>query len=372
LTGNGWNDSEERYRFVGPDQTSCEAFFTGVMNSLYEHIAVIEKDGAIIAVNEAWRRFARQNDAKSPFAVSEGANYIDVCAAVTDDDTEYARRAIDGIKSVLDGSEQIFTMEYPCSSPTEERWFIMTVVPLQRPEGGAVVTHTNITRRLLAERELLESREEYRDLTRRLLTAREDASRRLARELHDSFSQRLAMISMFAARLEINSGGEQGSEDLERIQKEMMQLSSDVHDISKQLHPSIIEELGLADAVASFIRSFADNEGIAVEFTPGEIPPDLGRETALNLYRIAQESMHNAAKHSGTDRITVGLEMRDSAVHLSVRDEGSGFDIDEIRGKKRLGLISLRERAALIGGKLEIISSPGAGTTVSVEAPLRR
>jgi signal transduction histidine kinase len=361
---------EERYRFVGPDQTDAEAFFTGVLNSLYEHIAVVENDGSIIAVNEAWRSFARQNDAKSAYAVSEGANYLDVCSDVTDGDSEYAQAAIKGMRDVIEGRETIFSMEYPCSSPTEERWFLMTVVPLQRPEGGAVVTHTNITRRLLAERDLLESREEYRDMTRKLLTAREDASRRLARELHDSFSQRLAMISMFAAKIEINCGGEKNAEGLNRIQDEMTKLSGDVHDISKQLHPSIIEELGLSDAVASFCRSFADNEGIAVEFDPADNAPDLGRETALNLYRIVQESMNNAAKHSGTGKISVGLETSDGVLRVSVRDEGSGFDIDEARKKRRLGLVSLRERAALIGGKIEIESSPGSGTAVTVEVPL--
>jgi signal transduction histidine kinase len=272
----------------------------------------------------------------------------------------------------MEGKQDIFTMEYPCSSPDEVRWFLMTVVPLQRPEGGAVVTHTNITRRTLAEQELRESREEYRELSRNLLTAREDASRRLARELHDSFSQRLAMISMIAARIEMDCGGDGKNGSLKRIQEEMLQLSIDLRDISKQLHPSIIEDLGLGDAVSSFCTSFSRSEGIPVEFNQGDVPSDLKRETALNIYRVIQESMNNAARHAQAGKISVDLGAGEGKIRLSVSDDGIGFDIEAARGKKRLGLVSLRERVALIGGSVEIVSSPGKGTTVSAEAPLEK
>jgi signal transduction histidine kinase len=361
---------EDPRRSAGARREDLETFFTSVLDSLYSHVAVIEKDGRIVAVNEAWRRFASRNDARSPSAVSEGANYFEVCSNASDEGSEYAWKAMEGIKSVLEGRKKMFTMEYPCSSPDETRYFVMVVVPLKRPEGGGVVTHTNITRRIQAEKELLESREEYRDITRQLLSAREDASRRLARELHDSFSQRIALISMMAARMQIECAGEKIEENLKRIQSEMKKLSGDVHDISRQLHPSIIEELGLSDAVASFCRSFAGNEGIPVDFDTSGIPVDMKRETAINIYRIIQESMNNAAKHSKAERIKVMLKAAGGSVSVSVSDDGTGFDPEAVRGKKRLGLVSLRERAALIGGTLKIKSSPGRGTTVSVEAPL--
>jgi signal transduction histidine kinase len=369
LSDDNLDGREDRYRFIGPDQADAEAFFTGVLNSLYEHVAVVEKDGKIIAVNDAWRSFARQNDAKSSLAVSEGANYLEVCRKVTDEDRDYAHRAFEGMQSVIEGRSEIFTMEYPCSSPEEDRWFLLTVVQLQRPEGGAVVTHTNITRRFLAERELRESREEYRELSRKLLTAREDASRQLARELHDSFSQRLALISMQAARIEIDCNGDEEIKGLKSIQEDMSQLSKDVHDISRQLHPSIIEDLGLADAVSSLCSRFADNEGIPVEFNADDLPADLRRETALNLYRVIQESMSNSAKHAQAKKIIVDLEAVGGMIRLSITDNGVGFDPEAVRGKHRLGLISLRERAALIDGSIKIESSPGEGTIITVVAP---
>jgi signal transduction histidine kinase len=370
MPGEDVTGNEERYRHKSSGYTDAEAFFTGVLNSLYEHVAVIERDGLIVAVNDAWRNFARQNDAKSPSAVSEGVNYLDVCRKVTEEHEEYARQAIEGIRDVIEGRREFFTMEYPCSSPSEERWFLMNVVPLQRPEGGAVVSHMNITRRRRAEEELRESREEYRDLSRKLITAREDARRRLARDLHDSFGQRLALISMLAGRMEIDSCAEDNLKGLKRIQEETSQLSRDVHDISRQLHPRIIEDLGLADAVASFCASFAKNESIPVEFNPGEIPLEIRRDTALNFYRIIQESMSNAARHAKAGRIKVDLDTAGGSLRLKVTDDGTGFDPEEARKKKRMGLVSLRERAAIVGGNIRITSLPGEGTTVAVEAPL--
>jgi signal transduction histidine kinase len=362
-----------------PACTDIEIFLSAVLNSLHEHVAVIEKDGTIIAVNEAWRKFAADNDAKSPDTVSEGVNYIDVCKRISDEDKAFAREALNGIQSVLNGKQRAFSMEYPCSSPTEQRWFLMNVVPLRRPEGGAVITHANITRRILAEQkmreieqDLRESREEYRNMTRKLISAREDARRRLARELHDSFSQRLALISMLAARLEIEKKDRQAVETgVKRIQEDISNLSADIHDIAKQLHPQILEDLGLSDAIASFCSSFSAKEGIPVDFETCELLNSISLDTSLNIYRIVQESLANATKHAKANRIKVSIETHQGMLILRIRDDGIGFDPELVRKKSRLGLVSLRERAAIIGGELSISSAPGSGTEITVEVPMR-
>jgi signal transduction histidine kinase len=370
-------DQKNRFQSTEEKFTEIEIFLSGVLNSLNEHVAVIERDGTILAVNAAWRRFAEENDAESPDAVSKGANYFDICEEATGEEKNSACETLKGIRAVISGKQDSFSIEYPCNSPHEERWFIMNVVPLKRPQGGAVITHTNITRRVLAERKTLaseqhlrNSREEYRELARKLITAQEDARRRLARELHDSFSQRLALVSMLAARMEIDCRGSKGEEGLKRIQEEMSQLSGDVHDISRQLHPYIIEDLGLPDAIDSFCRSFSKNEGIAVNFECSGLDGEIDLETSLNLYRIIQESMRNTAKHARAGSISVRLREDEDALRLSVVDDGVGFDPDAVREKKRLGLVSIRERAALIGGDIEIVSSPGQGTSISVYAPI--
>jgi two-component system sensor histidine kinase UhpB len=269
-------------------------------------------------------------------------------------------------------------MEYPCSSPTQERWFVMTAVPMHSTAYGAVITHTNVTRRRQAEKKLRESeqylrtsREEYRALARELLMVREGTRRHLARELHDSFSQRLALISMLAAKMELERNDlESLKAGLKQIQDETARLSGDVHDIARQLHPQILEDLGLETAVEAFCTSISKNEGLPITFNRGEIPADIPLNTGLNLYRIIQESLGNAVKHANARRVTVGLEIRDSVLRLSIRDDGIGFDLSEARKKNRFGLISIRERAAIIGGSLEISSAPGSGTEISVDVPL--
>ncbi len=365
------------YGTVREDCADVEAFLTGVLDSLHVHVAVLERDGSIIAVNEAWRRFARENDAGSAEDVSEGADYLDICRQASDEGSLWAHRALEGIRKVLDGEESFFSMEYPCSSPDEERWFLMHVVPLRRPGGGAVVVHANITRRKKAEENLLEnerrlrsSREEYRELARKLISAQEDARRRLARELHDGFSQRLAILSMHAAKVEIEGADRLAlAGSVGRIQDEIARLSADIHDVARQLHPQIIEDLGLADALQSYVERFSKSEGIETDFKCGDIDGRLPLETALNLYRIAQESLSNVAKHARAGHVKVSLDHSDGMLRLSIRDDGVGFDLEAVRGKRRLGLVTLRERASLIGGKLSIISAPGAGTEVSVEVP---
>lgn len=371
-------DSGNWMRAIDPDCTDAAAFLTGVLDSLREHVAVLGRDGRIIAVNEAWRRFARENDARSPDAVSEGVNYLDICCSADDDDSDWAQCAVRGIRKVLEGKDSYFSMEYPCSSPDEERWFLMNVVPMRRPGGGAVVMHANITRRKKAEESLLEnernlraSREEYRELARKLISAQEDARRRLARELHDSFSQRLALLSMHAAKIEIG-GSDTGSliKSINRIQEEISRLSADIHDIARQLHPQIIEDLGLADALESYVTRFSETEGMPVDFRSTEIDGGLPMEKALNLYRIAQESLINAVKHARAGLIEVSLENVDGRVRLSVKDDGVGFDPDAVRNKKRFGLVTIRERASFIGGDLSIVSSPDSGTEISIEIAL--
>jgi len=370
---------EEQIAEMEPGRAEGSVFLTAVLNSLHEHVAVLDRDGNIIAVNEAWNNFARRNDADPSFSLSRGTNYLDVCRGARSEGSDYAVRALEGIESVLAERIESFEMEYPCSSPEEERWFRMSVVPLRRPEGGAVVTHSNITRRKEAEEQLRrneqylkESHEEYQALARKMISAREDTRRRLARELHDSFSQRLAMISMLAARMEIEQDtNKEIGKGLGRIKGEIAKLSEEVHDIARQLHPRILEDLGLRHAVKSLCELFSRSEGIPVELNFGKIPEKIPEETSLNLYRIIQESLNNVAKHAEASRIWIELRVHEGELYLSVRDNGKGFDPAKVKGKKSLGLVGMRERAALIGGIIEISSDRSEGTEVSIRVPVK-
>ena len=135
-----------------------------ILSSLDTHVAVLDRQGKIISVNSVWNDFARNNGAKREDGVSSGVNYLEVCRKAADTGDELAQRALEGIKSVCESSSEYFRLEYPCHSPSKHRWFLMLVTPLKRSEGGAVVTHNDITERKQAERALRDSKEQFQRL----------------------------------------------------------------------------------------------------------------------------------------------------------------------------------------------------------------
>ena len=179
-----------------------EVLKQAVLNSLQHNIAVLDQKGTIVTVNEVWNRFAFDNGAASLLGIGVGVNYLDVCRRVAGKDGGYALEALSGIQAVLNGARETFAMEYYCPSLSEDRWFLMSVAPLRRSEGGAVVSHTNITERKRADEIVRQSRKELQLLTGRLISAQEEERRRLARELHDDFSQTLAVLAIDAGKLE--------------------------------------------------------------------------------------------------------------------------------------------------------------------------
>ncbi|HEV2668164.1 MAG TPA: PAS domain S-box protein, partial [Blastocatellia bacterium] len=140
-----------------------QALNQAALDSLAANIAVLDRDGKIIAVNEDWRRFARENGGAA-FADSVGINYLDVCRRAQEQGNGQIEATLAGIQAVLDGARANFTVEYPCDSPIEKRWFLMSVTPLGGERGGVVVTHTNITARWQAEEAIVESESRLRQL----------------------------------------------------------------------------------------------------------------------------------------------------------------------------------------------------------------
>jgi PAS domain S-box-containing protein len=228
---------------------------------------------------------------------------------------------------------------------------------------GAFAAARDITERKRAE-------EAVRVLAGKLLTAQEEERSRIAREMHDDLTQRIAVLAIEAGKLEQESSDcEPLSGKLQGMKAQLIRLSEDVHALSRQLHPSILDDLGLADALRSECASFAQREGIAVRFTPQKIPAGIPREVALCLYRIAQEALRNIAKHSTAREARVALTAADDSILLSIQDAGVGFRADQPHGKFGLGLASMEERVRLIDGELTIRSEPGEGTLVEVWAP---
>lgn len=235
----------------------------------------------------------------------------------------------------------------------------------------ALVLQTMLIAGLLLHRARRRAAElEVRELHGHLLTTFEQERRRLARELHDDFTQRLARLAIDAAQVERLGVAAGGGSTLPRLREELVRLSEDVHTLSRQLHPSILDDLGLAEALRSEVERFARSAGFAVDLRLAETPLELPAETALCLYRVAQEALRNIAHHARASRVEVVLHEKEGGLELGLRDDGVGFAATAGRRKPGLGHVSLRERLHLVGGQLEITSVPGEGTIVLARVPL--
>jgi signal transduction histidine kinase len=231
---------------------------------------------------------------------------------------------------------------------------------------------------LVNARDMLEQRVEERTaemsaLSARLLSAQEEERRLLARELHDDLTQRLAALSIETAKLQADCDPLPSflQDGLTNLQGHLAKLSEDIHAISRQLHPSILDDLGLSDAIRSECDGFCRREGIPVEFEEQSVPESLPRDLALCVYRVAQHALKNIAKHADASRVCVALTGASNEVSLEIRDNGVGFDVERSSHKPGMGLVSMEERVRLEGGRFAIHSKPYDGTRVTVGVPIR-
>jgi two-component sensor histidine kinase len=208
-------------------------------------------------------------------------------------------------------------------------------------------------------------------LGRRLISAHEDERRLLARELHDDLSQRLARVAIDAgfARSSLNSGG--ADEVLQNLHSELAAISRDVHNLSYRLHPSLVDDLGLGPALSTEVERIQRQTDVPIAMEVGQITKELPSDISLCFFRVAQEAMQNALRHSGANHIQVKLEQKSGKLSLMVHDNGVGFDTKKAGEHFSLGLSSMRERANLVNASLEITSQPGSGTRVTLTAPIR-
>jgi signal transduction histidine kinase len=223
------------------------------------------------------------------------------------------------------------------------------------------------------EQSLRQTRESLGKLAAKLLHAQEEERRRIAREMHDDWTQRLALLGIDIAKLEKHIGAPEIALPLLRtMQEQLVSLSEDVHALSRQLHPSILDDLGLVEALRSECASFSRREGIAVVYRPEAVPATLPKDVALCVYRVAQEALRNLAKHAAVREAWVTLVATGPELLLRVQDKGVGFDPAGGHSQPGLGLSSMEERVRLIQAELSVTSAPGRGTTVEVRAPLAR
>lgn len=252
-------------------------------------------------------------------------------------------------------------------------WGHLSVSLLKDSTPPLVVTMVeDITERTKAQEELVVSEASLQRLAGRLIQAQEEERSRIARELHDDITQRLALLATNLECLEqdLPTSRRHLNHKLAGIRNEAQELGRDVQDLSHRLHSSRLELLGLAQAARSFCKDYSAHHQVRVDFCAENIPKDLSKDISLCLFRVLQEASQNVTKHSGSQTLQVSLTGESGELHLKVHDSGIGFNTEEAKKRHGLGFTSMSERLKLVNGTLSIDSQPQRGTTIHAHVPL--
>lgn len=358
----------DQLRRTQEELRAARDFAVSVIESVQVPVAVLSLDLKFRTVNSAFRAFTGM-----PAAELDGRSMPEVAEAHWG--MEGLRERLEWLRDDPSGAG-IFEVEHEIAPG--RRVVCVRGRKLQANDEGVLLliledmTDRRRGERLLASAadELERTEEQLRALTASLFRSQEDERRRVARELHDDISQKLALLDMEMKQVEDSLGdaGEVLRSRIESLRQRAGALADDVRRISRGLHPSILDDLGLSHALRALVEDFGKREQMLASFYSRNVPEELPHELGGTLYRMAQEALRNIAKHAGKTHVKVSLEFEDGKVLLEVADLGEGFDpADAHRG---LGLIGMAERARLIGGRFSVRSALGKGTTVTVEAPI--
>jgi PAS domain S-box-containing protein len=261
-----------------------------------------------------------------------------------------------------------FRMEYRLRRHDGEyRWILDHGVPRFNPDGsfaGYIGSCVDITEQKLAG-------EAQSTVNRRLIQAHEEERTRIARELHDDINQRVALLAVKLDGLKhrLPASAAEVSREVEAASQQVTELGSDVQALSHRLHSSKLGYLGLAAAASSFCRELSEQKNVEVEFSSENVPKQLSEEISLCLFRVLQEALQNAVKHSGSQHFQVSLKTGGNEIELTVHDSGIGFDPEEAMKGHGLGLTSMRERLKLVDGGISVDSKSQCGTTIHARVP---
>ena len=246
--------------------------------------------------------------------------------------------------------------------------WIQNLISVDAETEGTTRLHgfmIDITERKRAE-------EALKDLGGRLIAAQEEERRRVARELHDDFNQRLAVLSIELEQLGRKIQKPLGlRQSVQRLQTQAQEIAAEIHRLSYKLHPSKLDHLGLAAAVKSLCAELTESGKLKVEFHQSGFPAVLDKDITLCVFRIAQEGLRNCVKHSGAESARVVLTRTRNVIRLAVSDNGCGFNTKTVLMEKGLGFISMKERLHILGGQMNVYSKPLRGTRIEVSVPLK-
>jgi PAS domain S-box-containing protein len=249
----------------------------------------------------------------------------------------------------------------------EYRWVLNIGVPRLNPDGsfdGYIGSCIDVTERKQAEEALAR-------IGHRLIEAHEEERAWIARELHDDFNQRIAMLTIDLERWDKQrpDSAVEFHDRVGHVRQRLLDMAKDIHALSHRLHSSKLEYLGIVAAARGFCSELSEQQKVEIDFSHTNIPEGVPKEISLCLFRVLQESLQNAVKHSGVRQFAVELQDTEGEIQLTVSDQGVGFDPHDAIHRHGLGLISMRERLHLVGGQISIESQPGSGTTIHIRVP---
>lgn len=280
----------------------------------------------------------------------------------------------DDVKNVLNALWQALRDQKPFSKEYRlhrndgtYRWMFDVASPRVNGDGsfaGLIGSAIDVTDQKLAQQAL-------EQISGRLIEAQEKERTRIARDLHDDICQRLALLSMELEQAKsVSKGRVAATKSLEEIRQHCSEIAGDVQSLSHQLHSSKLDYLGIVAAIRGLCKEFSKQHSVSIEFSDQKLPQHLPKDVSLCLFRVAQEALHNAVKYSGTTRFTVELSATANEVQLRVTDAGAGFDLEQTKKNRGLGLVSMQERVHQVHGKFSVESKPGKGTRIIAVVPL--
>lgn len=274
-------------------------------------------------------------------------------------------------------SDEPQVLEYSLDIGDEERHYEARLIGMEDDKTLSIVR--DVTDRQLASHALKDSQQKLnqshthvRSLLGRLIDVQESERRRISRELHDDLSQKIATLSVAISRLKrrLPLSDTEIIKELDDLRQKTNSLTNEIRRLSHQLHPAVLEHLGLVTALESYIGHFQDEEQIDVRLTAELGAERVPFQTSICIYRVAVEALRNVSRHSGAASAIISLRRENGSLELRVSDSGKGFDADAFRKGGGLGLVSIEERLRLLHGTCEIHSSPQKGTTLVARVPL--
>jgi two-component system sensor histidine kinase UhpB len=354
---------------------ASESMRRSILNALSERIALIDGRGVILAVNKAWEEFGAPRAGDAGRGAVVGDNYLDLLEARAQGENGEAGALLAGIRAVAARERRFFSHEHEVAAGERNRWYRTKALPLEGGEHGAVISHKDITDRMMTHLALSDAHRRLQNLSKRVLSVQEDERRSISRDLHDDIGQSLTALKIGLHRLPSESPSAQAEILAECLSVADSTLDK-LRDLALELRPAQLDQLGLADALAWLVERQRAASGLDVQCVVTGLEnfrPPAALETTC--YRIAQEALNNATRHAKAKKIVVTVERDGPLLKLAIHDDGVGFDAEAARQRSlqfgSLGLISMEERAQLAGGRLKVRTVVGGGTTITVIFPMQ-